>query len=96
LVGDVQISKHKLDTNGCIQKNESKTWLIWIFMVINVAQRKSVGIGDGGLLIWLWDPRIHLIDRLLKNLIMVNRVVTWIGLLHFRNVMRGDVETHFI
>jgi hypothetical protein len=69
--------------DGCIQKQESKTWLIWIPMVISVAQRKSVGIGDGGLLIWMWDPGIHLIGRLLQILIMINRVVTVIGLFHF-------------
>jgi hypothetical protein len=80
--------------DGCIQKQESKTWLIWIPMVISVAQRESVGIGDGGLLIWLWDLRIHLIGRLLQILIMIN--VTMIGLFHFWNVMRGDAETYSI
>jgi hypothetical protein len=63
-------------SDGCIQKHEYKTWIIWIPMVVNVAQRESVGIGDDGLLIWLWDPRIHLIGRLLQIWIMIIRVVT--------------------
>jgi hypothetical protein len=64
-------------------------------MAISMAQYKSVRIGNGGLLIWMWDPGIHLIDRLLQILIMINRVVTVIGLFQFWNVMR-DVETHSI
>jgi hypothetical protein len=43
-------------------------------MVIRVAQRESIGIGDGGLLLWLWDLRIHLIGRLPQILMMINRV----------------------
>jgi hypothetical protein len=65
-------------------------------MVINVAHRELVGIGDGGILIWLWDPRIHLIGRLIPILIMINMVVIVIGLFRFWNVMRGDVETYSI
>jgi hypothetical protein len=63
--------------NGCIQKQEPKTWLIWIPIVISVAQRESVGIGDGGLL------RSHLICRSLQCLILVGKFVIVIGLLLF-------------
>jgi hypothetical protein len=82
--------------DGFIQKQESKTWFICIPMVISVAQHESVGIGDDGILIWLWDSRIHLIGILLQILIMINRVVAVIGLFHFWNVMRGDAETYSI
>jgi hypothetical protein len=61
-----------------------------------VAQHESIGIGDGGILTWLWDPRSHLIYRLLQSLILVGRVVTLNGLFHFWTVMRGDDETYSI
>jgi hypothetical protein len=82
--------------DGCIQKQEPKTWLIWIPMVISVAHRESVGIGDGGFITWLWDLGSHMICRSLQSLILVGRVVTMIGLFHFWNVMRGYVETYYI
>jgi hypothetical protein len=65
-------------------------------MVISVAQWKSISIGDGGLLTWIWDLGIHMISRFLQILIMINKVVIVIGLFHFWNAMRGDVETYSI
>jgi len=58
----------------------SKTRLGWIPVVISVAHRQSVGIGSGGLPIWLWDPGIQLVGRLLH--FFIDKVVTTMSLLH--------------
>jgi hypothetical protein len=52
LVGTELTPSTLFPLDGYIQKQESKTWLIWIPMVISVAQRKSIGIGNGGILVW--------------------------------------------
>jgi hypothetical protein len=46
---------------GCIQKQEFKTWHIWIPMVISITKWESVGSRDARLLVWMWVPGTHLI-----------------------------------
>lgn len=79
-----------------IQKWESKTWFIWIPLVIGVAQQESVGIRDGGILNWLWDMGSHMIFSLIHILILLGRVVSMVGLFHFLIVMKRDVENYSI
>jgi hypothetical protein len=70
------------------------TWLILTLMVTSMVQQQLAGIRSGGLPIWWWDLGIHLSDRLIQ--MMVDRVVTVIGLLYFWDVSRGEVETYSI
>jgi hypothetical protein len=58
--------------------------------------RKLVGIGSGGLLIWWWDLEIHLSERLIQMMMMIEKVVTMIGLLYFWDVSRGNVKSYYI
>jgi len=55
--------------------------LVWIPIVISVAQHQSTCLGSGRLPIWWWDSGIHQSDRLLQ--MMIDRVVTVILLLYF-------------
>jgi len=50
---------------------------------------------DGFPMLW-WDPRIHLSDRLLQMVMMIDRFVTVIVLLYVLFVDSGEVETYFI
>ena len=71
--------------------------LVWIPIVISVLQQQSAGLGSGRLPIWWWDSGIHLSDRLLQMMMMmIDRVVTVIGLLGFWDDSRGEVETYSI
>jgi hypothetical protein len=79
-----------------IQKWESKTWFIWIPLVIGVVQQELVGIRDGGILNWLWDMGSHMIFSLIHILILLGRVVSIVGLFHFLIVMKRDVENYSI
>jgi hypothetical protein len=78
----------------CIQGLEMR--LDWIPIVISVAQQQSAGLGSGGLPILWWDLGIHLSDRLLQMVMMIDRVVTVIGLLYVWDVDSGEVETYSI
>jgi hypothetical protein len=68
----------------------------WIPIVISVAQQQLAGFGSSGLPIWWWDLGIHMSDRLLQVMMMIDRVMTVIGLLYFWDVSGGEVETYSI
>jgi hypothetical protein len=59
-----------------------------------MVQQQLAGIRSGGLPIWWWDPRIHLSNGLIQ--MMVDKIVTLIGLLDFWDINRGEVETYSI
>jgi hypothetical protein len=78
-----------------IQKLEMR--IVWIPIVISVAQQQSLGLCSGRLPIWWWDPGIHLSDILLQMMIMmIDKVVTVIGLLDFWDVSRGEIDTYYV
>jgi len=45
---------------------------------------------------WVWELGIHLIDRLLWIVVMIDRVITLFGMLYFWDASRGGVETYHI
>jgi hypothetical protein len=70
------------------------TWIILNMMVTSMAQKQLASIQSGGFPIWWWDPWIHLSDRLIQMMMMIDIAMTMSGLFYFWDVSRGEVETY--
>jgi hypothetical protein len=54
--------------------------------------KSAANIGSDGLPIWWWDHGIHRSDRLLHRMLMIDRVISTIGMRLCDNIVRGFVE----